>query len=271
MYMYDNQNAANLIVNLGVKLGGELAKQTLLLTLKAIEHHKQNKQYSKGMVKLKTLLKSNESLGVININKDSLADFKKACKRSHIQFGSISNGEKVKIFYKVSQAEMVKDVLTDILEKEKANKVDEISEKNTSTETNNNNAVANKIDDIAESNAYKTIEERLDFETINDENYRFSKENVTNEEATNFKEELEKKGVKTDLVVTAVNEDNTFNVAYKVNKKDKEKAEELFEEKPMKEKNEERLNELVNKADSERKALAAAKKKSKAKTKGVER
>ena len=268
MYMYDNQNAANLIVNLGVKLGGELAKQTLLLTLKAIENHKQNQ---KGLVKLKTLLRSNESIGVININKDSLADFKKACKKSHIQFGSISNGDKVKVFYKVSQDEMVKDVLTDILEKEKANKVDEISEKNTSTETNNNNAVANKIDDIAESNAYKTIEERLDFETINDDNYRFNKENLSNEEATKFKEELEAKGIKTDIVVTAVNEDNTFNVIYRVNKKDKDKAKELFEEKPVKEKNEERLNDLVNKADTERKVLNAAKKKSKSKTKGIER
>ena len=171
----------------------------------------------------------------------------------------------------LSQAELVKNVLTYILEKEKANKVDEISEKNTSAETNNNNAVANKIDDIAESNAYKTIEERLDFETINDENYRFNKENVTNEEATKFKEELEAKGIKTDLVVTAVNNDNTFNVVYRINKKDKDKAKELFEEKPMKEKNEERLNDLVNKADTERKVLNAAKKKSKSKTKGVER
>ena len=268
MYMYDNQNAANLIVNLGVKLGGELAKQTLLLTLKAIEHHKQNQR---GLVKLKTLLRSNESLGVININKDSLADFKKACKRSHIQFGSISNGDKVKVFYKVSQAEMVKDVLTDILEKEKANKVDRIEEMQEFKSNENENRVANIKDDKDERKAFETIENKLDFETIDDENYRFSKENVSNEEATKFKEELEKKGVKTDLVVTAVNNDNTFNVIYRINKKDKDKAKELFEEKPVKEKNEERLNELVNKADTERKALSAAKKKSKAKTKGVER
>ena len=269
MYMYDNQNAANLIVNLGVKLGGELAKQTLLLTLKAIEHHKQNQR---GLVKLKTLLRSNESLGVININKNSLAEFKKACKRSHIQFGSISNGEKIKVFYKVSQAEMIKDVLTDILEKEKANKVDRIEEVNEFKSNENENRVANKEDDIAEKNAYKTIEEKLDFETIDDPNYRYNKENVTNEEATKFKEELEAKGIKTDIVVTGVNEDNTFNVIYRVNKKDKDKVKELFEEKPVKkEKNEERLNELVNKADNERKVLAAAKKKSKSKIKGVER
>ena len=268
MYMYDNQNAANLIVNLGVKLGGELAKQTLLLTLKAIEHHKQNQR---GLVKLKTLLRSNESLGVININKDSLADFKKACRKSHIQFGSISNGDKVKVFYKVSQAEMVKDVLTDILEKEKANKVDRIGEMQEFKSNENENRVANIKDNEDEIKAFETIENKLDFETIDDENYRFSKENVSNEEATKFKEELEAKGIKTDLVVTAVNEDNTFNVVYRVNKRDKDKAKELFEEKPVKEKNEERLNELVNKADNERKVLAAVKKKSKAKTKGVER
>lgn len=269
MYMYDNRDSVNLIVNLGVRLGGELAKQSLLLALKAIEHHKQNQ---KGLVKLKTLLRSNESLGVININKDSLADFKKACKKSHIQFGSISNGDKVKVFYKVSQAEMVKDVLTDILQKEKANKVDRIEEVQEFKSNENENRVANKEDDIAEKNAYKTIEEKLDFETINDDNYRFNKENVTNEEATKFKEELEAKGIKTDIVVTAVNDDNTFNVIYRVNKKDKDKAKESFEGKPVKkEKNEERLNELVNKADNERKVLAAAKKKSKSKTKGVER
>ena len=271
MYMYDNKDAANLIVNLGVRLGGELAKQTLLLTLKAIEHHKQNKQYQKGMVKLKTLLKSNESLGVLNINKDSLADFKKACKRSHIQFGSISNGEKVKVFYKVSQAEMVKDVLTDILEKEKANKVDRIEEMQEFKSNENENRAANIKDNEDEMKAFETIENKLDFETIDDENYRFSKENVSNEEATKFKEELEKKGVKTDIVVTAVNDNNTFNVIYRINKKDKDKAKELFEEKPAKEKNEERLNDLVNKADNERKVLAAAKKKNKTKTKGIER
>ena len=268
MYMYDNQNAANLIVNLGVKLGGELAKQTLLLTLKAMESHKQNQ---KGLVKLKTLLRSNESIGVININKDSLADFKKACKKSHIQFGSISNGDKVKVFYKVSQAEMVKDVLTDILEKEKANKVDRIEEMHEFKSNENENRVANIKDNEDERKAFETIENKLDFETIDDENYRFNKENVSNEEATKFKEELEAKGIKTDIVVTAVNNDNTFNVIYRVNKKDKEKAKELFEEKPMKEKNEERLNDLVNKADTERKVLNVAKKKSKAKTKGVER
>ena len=189
--MYDNQNAANLIVNLGVRLGGELAKQTLLLTLKAIEHHKQNKQYQKGMVKLKTLLKSNENLGVININKDSLADFKKACKRSHIQFGSISNGEKVKVFYKVSQAEMVKDVLTDILEKEKANKVDRIEEMQEFKSNENENRAANIKDNEDERKAFETIENKLDFETIDDENYRFNKENVSNEEATKFKEEVQ--------------------------------------------------------------------------------
>ena len=266
--MYDNQNAANLIVNLGVKLGGELAKQTLLLTLKAIEHHKQNQR---GLVKLKTLLRSNESLGVININKDSLADFKKACRKSHIQLGSIRNGEKVKVFYKVSQAEMVKDVLTDILEKEKANKVDRIEEMQEFKSNENENSVANIKDNEDERKAFETIENKLDFETIDDDNYRFNKENVSNEEATKFKEELEAKGIKTDLVVTAVNEDNTFNVIYRVNKKDKDKAKELFEEKPVKEKNEERLNDLMNKADTERKAIAAAKKKNKTKTKGIER
>lgn len=269
MYMYNANDGAKMVIEMGVRLGGELAKQTLLLTLKAIEHHKANQ---KGLVKLKSLLRSNESLGVININKDSLKDFKKACSKSHIQFGSIANGDKVKVFYKVSQAEMVKDVLTDILEKEKANKVDEIAENNSAAETNNNNLVANKQDEVDESNAYKTIEEKLDFETINDPNYRYNKENVTNEEATKFKEELEAKGIKTDIVITGVNEDNTFNVAYKINKKDKDKLQDIIEEKPV-EKGKERLDNLIEKADAERKVLAAAKNKKKNKSikKGIDR
>ena len=164
-----------------------------------------------------------------------------------------------------------KDVLTDILEKEKANKVDRIEEMQEFKSNENENRVANIKDDEDERKAFETIENKLDFETIDDENYRFNKENVSNEEATKFKEELEAKGIKTDLVVTAVNNDNTFNVVYRVNKKDKDKAKELFEEKPVKEKNEERLNDLVNKADTERKVLNASKKKSKSKTKGVER
>lgn len=290
--MMDSSNAMNLIINTSIKLGGELAKDTLLLTLKAIEHHKQNK---KGIIAMKQLLNSNESIGVLNLNKSDLKEFKAKCKKAHIQFGTISNGDKTKVFYKVSNAEIIKDVLSDILQKEKeskinevkdkintkiknnnkvANKIDEISENNTAVETDNNNAVVNKADDVAETNAYKTIEERLDFESVNDDHYRYQLTSTTNEEAMKYKEELEKEGIKTDVIFLKVNDDNTFNVALRVNKKDKDKVKDIIENKDRdKDKGKERLNELIDKAESNRRQIAINKamEKSKSKKREVER
>lgn len=290
--MMDSSNAMNLIINTSIKLGGELAKDTLLLTLKAIEHHKQNK---KGIIAMKQLLNSNESIGVLNLNKSDLKEFKAKCKKAHIQFGTISNGDKTKVFYKVSNAEIIKDVLSDILQKEKeskinevkdkintkiknnnkvANKIDEISENNTAVETNNNNAVVNKADDVAETNAYKTIEERLDFESVNDDYYRYQLTNTTNEEAMKYKEELEKEGIKTDVIFLKVNDNNTFNVALRVNKKDKDKVKDIIENKDRdKDKGKERLNELIDKAENNRRQIAINKamEKSKSKKREVER
>lgn len=290
--MMDSSNAMNLIINTSIRLGGELAKDTLLLTLKAIEHHKQNK---KGIIAMKQLLSSNESIGVLNLNKSDLKEFKAKCKKAHIQFGTISNGDKTKVFYKVSNAEIIKDVLSDILQKEKeskinevkdkintkiknnnkvANKIDEISENNTAVETNNNNAVVNKADDVAETNAYKTIEEKLDFESVNDDYYRYKLTSTTNEEAMKYKEELEKEGIKTDVIFLKVNEDNTFNVALRVNKKDKDKVKDIIENKDKdKDKGKERLNDLIDKAESNRRQIAInnAMEKSKSKKREVER
>ena len=291
--MMDSSNAMNLIINTSIRLGGELAKDTLLLTLKAIEHHKQNK---KGIIAMKQLLSSNESIGVLNLNKSDLKEFKAKCKKAHIQFGTISNGDKTKVFYKVSNAEIIKDVLSDILQKEKeskvnevkekitnvktknnnkvANKADDIVENNTAIETNDNNAAANKADDVAETNAYKTIEERLDFESVNDDYYRYQLTSTTNEKAMKYKEELEKEGIKTDVIFLKVNDDNTFNVALRVNKKDKDKVKDIIENKDRnKDKGKERLNDLIDKAESNRRQIAINKamEKSKSKKREVER
>ena len=101
---------------------------------------------------------------------------------------------------------MVKDILTDLLQQEKANKLDEFQEKT----------------------VYDAISNNMDFKTIDDGFYREEVKGVTNEKATAIGNILRVNNIYNDIVVTGVNENNTFNIHYRIDEEDKDKAIEII-------------------------------------------
>ena len=137
MYMYESSQISNQTIHIaskvletGAKIGGEIAKTVLLTALEKVKETKENKT---GLTTLKNLLKSKEELGVIKINKDNLQEFKEKAKSLGVAFASIGSQDsnEVKIMYKTRQTNQVKECLMEMLEHEKANKLDEIQENNT--------------------------------------------------------------------------------------------------------------------------------------------
>lgn len=205
--MYDNRETVNPMLNIGMyavntgfKVGGEVAKAMLLVALEKVKETKENKV---GLTSLKNLAKSKDELNILSIKKENLDYFKKQCKKVGIPFGAVKgDGENVKILYKTKDVNLVKDILTDLLQQEKANKLDEFQEKT----------------------VYDSISNNMDFKAINDGFHREELKGTTNEKATAIGDILRANNIDNDIVVTGVNEDNTFNIHYKINEKDKDKA-----------------------------------------------
>lgn len=257
MYMYESSQISNQTIHIaskvletGAKIGGEIAKTVLLTALEKVKETKENKT---GLTTLKNLLKSKEELGVIKINKDNLQEFKEKAKSLGVAFASIGSQDsnEVKIMYKTRQTNQVKECLMEMLEHEKANKLDEIQENNTMNYQNKNNESANKLDDIQEKEAYDSINNHLDFPGVNDGYYRQEIKNTTNEESNKLSEDLKAKGIENDIVVTRVNDDNTFNILLRINEKEKDKVKDIINGKEVKlEKGKEPLDKLIKKAEA---------------------
>ena len=209
--MYDNRETVNPMLNIGMyavntgfKVGGEVAKTMLLVALEKVKETKENKV---GLTSLKNLAKSKDELNILSIKKENLDYFKKQCKKVGIPFGAVKgDGENVKILYKTKDVNLVKDILTDLLQQEKANKLDEFQEKS----------------------VYDSISNNMDFKAIDDGFYRQEVKGTTNEKATAISDILRANNIDNDIVVGGVNEDNTFNIHYKINEKDKDKAIEII-------------------------------------------
>ena len=254
--MYDNSQVYNQTMHIamkvletGAKLGGEIAKTVLLTALEKVKETKENKT---GLTILKNLLKSKEELGVIKINKDNLPEFKSKAKKLGVTFASISseNSNEVKIMYKTRQTNQVKECLMEMLEHEQANKLDEIQENSTMVNQSKNNEEANKLDTIQENTTYSELNNHLDFPGVNDGYYRQEIKNTTNEESNKLSEDLKAKGIENDIVVTRVNDDNTFNILLRINEKEKDKVKDIINGKEVKlEKGKEPLDKLINKAE----------------------
>lgn len=255
--MYDNAQVSNQTMHIamkvletGAKLGGEIAKTVLLTALEKVKETKENKT---GLTILKNLLKSKEELGVIKINKDNLPEFKSKAKKLGVTFASISseNSNEVKIMYKTRQTNQVKECLMEMLEHEQANKLDEIQENSTMVNQSKNNEEANKLDAIQENTTYSELNNRLDFPGVNDGYYRQEIKNTTNEESNKLSEDLKAKGIENDIVVTRVNDDNTFNILLRINEKEKDKVKDIINGKEVKlEKGKEPLDKLIKKAEA---------------------
>ena len=278
MYMYESSQISNQTIHIaskvletGAKIGEELAKAVLLTALEKVKETKENKT---GLTTLKNLLKSKEELGVIKINKGNLQEFKEKAKSLGVAFASIGSQDsnEVKIMYKTRQTNQVKECLMEMLEHEQANKLDEIQENNTMNYQNKNNESANKLDDIQEKEAYDSINKHLDFPGVNDGYYRQEIKNTTNEESNKLSEDLKAKGIENDIVVTRVNDDNTFNIILRVNEKEKDKVKDIINGKEVKlEKGKEPLDNLINKAEKIGKEKAKSKAIKKAIVKEMER
>lgn len=255
--MYDNSQVYNQTMHIamkvletGAKLGGEIAKTVLLTALEKVKETKENKT---GLTILKNLLKSKEELGVIKINKDNLPEFKSKAKKLGVTFASISseNSNEVKIMYKTRQTNQVKECLMEMLEHEQANKLDEIQENSTMVNQSKNNEEANKLDTIQENTTYSELNNHLDFPGVNDGYYRQEIKNTTNEESNKLSEDLKAKGIENDIVVTRVNDDNTFNILLRINEKEKDKVKDIINGKEVKlEKGKEPLDKLIKKAEA---------------------
>ena len=255
--MYDNSQVYNQTMHIamkvletGAKLGGEIAKTVLLTALEKVKETKENKT---GLTILKNLLKSKEELGVIKINKDNLSEFKSKAKKLGVTFASISseNSNEVKIMYKTRQTNQVKECLMEMLEHEQANKLDEIQENSTMVNQSKNNEEANKLDTIQENTTYSELNNHLDFPGVNDGYYRQEIKNTTNEESNKLSEDLKAKGIENDIVVTRVNDDNTFNILLRINEKEKDKVKDIINGKEVKlEKGKEPLDKLIKKAEA---------------------
>ena len=181
----------------GLKLGGKLAVKALLSTIRKIPNSKANREGKKA---LDFLAKSKEDLSTLTIRKDQLQAYKEKFKEYGITFVSIGDkrSDFVKMLFKTKQEEKVATI------------VDKMEE------------VANKLDEKQEKEAYD-IMKNLDFREVGENVYR-QNEIMTAEQIVSMKEELEKKGIKSDVVINKVLDDNKYEVDFKISTKDKEKV-----------------------------------------------
>ena len=184
----------------GLKLGGRLAIKSLMSAMQR-KAEKGDKGISmEGREALSFLAKSRDDILTKTIRKDQLQLYKEMFKERGITFASISydDNEYAKILFKAKQEEKVAAI------------VDKMEE------------VANKLDEKQEKEAYD-IMKNLDFREVGENVYR-QNEIMTAEQIVSMKEELEKKGIKSDVVINKVLDDNKYEVDFKISMKDKEKV-----------------------------------------------
>ena len=181
----------------GLKLGGALAIKALMSAINKTPDNGINRE---GKNALDYLAKSKDDLSTLTIKKDQLQAYKEKFKEQGITFASIGykRSDYVKILFKTKQEEKVAAI------------VDKMEE------------VANKLDEKQEKEAYD-IMKNLDFREVGENIYR-QNEIMTAEQVVSMKEELEKKGIKSEVVINKVLDDNKYEVDFKISMKDKEKV-----------------------------------------------
>ena len=181
----------------GLKLGGALAIKALMSAINKTPDNGINRE---GKNALNFLTNSKDDLSTLTIRKDQLQAYKEKFKEQGITFASIGDkrSDYVKILFKTKQEEKVAAI------------VDKMEE------------VANKLDEKQEKEAY-VIMKNLDFREVGENVYR-QNEIMTAEQIVSMKEELEKKGIKSEVVINKVLDDNKYEVDFKISMKDKEKV-----------------------------------------------
>ena len=181
----------------GLKLGGALAIKALMSAINKTPDNGINRE---GKNALNFLTNSKDDLSTLTIRKDQLQAYKEKFKEQGITFASIGDkrSDYVKILFKTKQEEKVAAI------------VDKMEE------------VANKLDEKQEKEAYD-IMKNLDFREVGENVYR-QNEIMTAEQIVSMKEELERKGIKSEVVINKVLDDNKYEVDFKISMKDKEKV-----------------------------------------------
>ena len=193
----------------GIKLGGKLAVKALLTSIH--DKIKKSGKAEKGITNegrevLKFLYKSKDDLSAKTIKKEQLQLYKEMLKEHGITFASISyDNEYAKIIFKSKQEEKVAAIVDKI---EKA---------------------ANDLDAKQEKEVYD-IMNKLDFKEIREKVYRQQRV-MTTEEIVSMKEELERKGIKSEIVINKVTDDNRYEVDFKIERKEREKVKTPLEQK----------------------------------------
>ncbi len=198
----------------GIKLGGMLAKKLLAEKDEKIPDTEKNKEGKKA---LKELINSKDELAQVTLNKSQLGAFKEKARELGITFASVGSkdSDKVKILFKAKEEEKVLEA------------IDKMEE------------VANIADAIEEKKVYDLMAS-LDFKEVGEDLYR-QQEVMTSDQIVSMKEELERKGIRTDVVIVEVVDNNKYRVDFKIDPRDKDKI-----KKP--------LNQLIDKAVEKSKA-----------------
>ena len=178
----------------GFKLGGNLAKAGLLLTLDKVKENKRNKG---GLVPLKKLLQGEEGVSSFTIKGNIKASLEKQFTEMGIKYGYIENSqlEEVRFFVEDRRLTLVKSILEDMVKNE-------------------------------ECLAKNMKDRKFVIKDIRDDeiNYRHKIGSIDKDSAIILRDELSKKNIKAEMIMTGINKDNTLNLEYKVKAADKEKT-----------------------------------------------
>ncbi len=180
------------------KYGLQLRKNTTMDLLKELT--KRKNVTKQGKAAIEKLVKDDKPLSMTKIKKEDMGKFKEQAKKLGLTFVSMKDtiSDKVTVLFKEKEKEKVA-VMVDKME-ERANKKDEKEEK--------------MIYDLMTN---------LNFRKVDDNVYK-QQQIMSAEQVASMKQELEKKGVKSDVVVTEVIDDHRYRVEFRVAPKDKEKV-----------------------------------------------
>ncbi len=178
----------------GLKLG----KNTVQKLLKTLAEG--NNVTKEGKEAIKELTKEDKPLSMTKIKQKDLKEFKKQCKKLGVSFVTMkdSRSDTLTVFFKEEERAKLEKIIDKM--EEIANKKDEIEEK--------------KIFDLMTNLNFKQI----------DKNVYAQEQVMSAEQVASMKQELEKKNIKSDVVVTEVIDDNRYRVEFRVAPKDKEKV-----------------------------------------------
>ena len=187
----------------GIKLGGVLAKKLLAEKIEKIPNTEKNKE---GKKVLKELVNSKDEIAQVTLNKSQLGAFKEKARELGLTFASVGSkdSDKVKILFKAKEEEKVLEA------------IDKMEE------------VANIADAIEEKKVYDLMAS-LDFKEVGENLYR-QQEVMTSDQIVSMKEELERKGIKSDVVIVEVVDNNKYRVDFKIEHKDKKQIKKPLDE-----------------------------------------